>query len=124
MGSWLHYTAAFAVGLAATAAVYTLTAFVVMQGPMSLSVAAFVGFVFILPILAGLVAFGFAYPKIAGDTLSGSDRLNAFAFTMVATIFFSSLVLSRMVPAQFAFPAFVIVLFFGGRILLMRRNRG
>ena len=87
-----------------------------------MSVAAFVGFVIVMPIMGGLVTFGLVYPKITGDTLSGSDRLNAFAFAVITTIFFSSLFLSRMVPQEIAFPLFVLVMFFGGRILLLRRQ--
>lgn len=118
---WLTYSGAFLVALGVAAALYIFAFRMLMSGAISLSVAGFVGVVFIMPVMAGLVTFGLVYPKLSGVILTGSDRMGAFAFALITTIFFSSLLLSRLLDEMLVLPLFLAVMFIGGRILLARK---
>ena len=120
----LGYIGAFACGLCVAAALYYFAFRLVMSGAMTPSVVGFVGMVIIMPMMAGLVVFGVIYPRLSGVVLTGSDRLVAFAFTLITTIFFTSLLLARVLEQQLVMLVFLATLFVGGRILLQRKPHG
>ncbi len=121
---WLTYIIAFAIGMGvAMMGRYMAFGFVV-SASMTFSMAGFVGFVILLPVLAGVFVFGIIYAKATGDAFTGGEWLNAFAFTFAITIMCVGLILSRAMAELPAMILLAALIFIGGRVLLSRRKNG
>ena len=117
MVSWPQYIGAFLGGVLGTAVVYVITVLFVMNMGPGLPVAGFVGLVFLLPVMAGFVAFGFSFQKITKTKLESAQWMNGAAFTCAITIVCSGLLMSRALGSLPALILLIGLLFAGGRIL-------
>ncbi len=124
MRDWLTYTGAFACGLSVAYAAYITAFSIVMSSSMSFSMAGFVGFVILMPMLVGAFVFGVIYPRISGVHLTGGDWLNGFAFTFAITIMSTGLIMSRAMAQLPATILLIVLLFIGGRVMLARKHKG
>ena len=122
MKEWLTYSVAFAIGMGVALAGRYMAFGVVMSASGAFSMAGFVGFVILLPVLAGVFVFGMIYSKGIGTNFTGGEWLNAFAFTFAITIMCVGLILSRAMAEMPAMILLAALIFVGGRVLLSRRN--
>lgn len=121
---WMTYIIAFAIGMGVALTGRYLAFGVVMSASSAFSMAGFVGFVILLPVLAGVFVFALLYSKATGDAFTGGEWLNAFAFTFAITIMCVGLILSRAMAELPAMILLAALIFIGGRVLLSRRKNG
>lgn len=124
MHDWLTYTIAFAIGTGVALTGRYLAFGFVMSASSAFSMAGFVGFVILLPVLAGVFVFAMIHSKATGEELTGGEWLNAFAFTFAITIMCVGLILSRAMAELPAMILLAALIFIGGRVLLSRRKNG
>ena len=119
---WLTYIVAFAAGMSVALLGRYMAFSVVMSSGMGFSMAGFVGFVILLPVLVGVAVFAMIYAMGMGDKFTGGEWLNAFAFTFAITIMCVGLILSRAMAEMPAMILLAALIFVGGRVLLSRRK--
>ena len=119
MQSWLAYSAAFAFALGAAALCYMAAFYALMSGS-GFGVAGSILLAVICPVLAGLVVFGAAFSAFAQQSLDMASWAQGLAFVAVATAVCFGLIVGDVLEEIFAMLLLVAVLFFGGRMMIMR----
>ena len=119
MKSWLAYSAAFACALGAAALCY-MAAFYALMSDSGFGVAAFILLAVICPVLAGLIVFGAAFSAFAKQSLDIASWAQGLAFVVVVTSLCFGLIVGDVLDEVLAAFLLVTVLFFGGRMMIMR----
>ena len=119
MKSWLAYSAAFACALGAAALCYMAAFYALMSGS-GFGVAGFILLTVICPVLAGLIVFGAAFSAFAKQSLDLASWAQGLAFVAVVTSLCFGLIVGDVLEEVFSALLLVTVLFFGGRMMIMR----
>lgn len=119
MKSWLAYSAAFACALGAAALCYMAAFYALMSGS-GFGVAGFILLAVICPVLAGLIVFGAAFSAFAKRSLDIASWAQGLAFVAVVTSLCFGLIVGDVLDEVLAAFLLVTVLFFGGRMMIMR----
>ena len=119
MKSWLAYSAAFACALGAAALCYMAAFYALMSGS-GFGVAGFILLAVICPVLAGLIVFGAAFSAFAKQSLDLASWAQGLAFVAVVTSLCFGLIVGDVLDEVLAAFLLVTVLFFGGRMMIMR----
>ena len=119
MKSWLAYSAAFACALGAAALCYMAAFYALMSGS-GFGVAGFILLAVICPVLAGLIVFGAAFSAFAKQSLDIASWAQGLAFVVVVTSLCFGLIVGDVLDEVLAAFLLVTVLFFGGRMMIMR----
>ena len=119
MKSWLAYSAAFACALGAAALCYMAAFYALMSGS-GFGVAGFILLAVICPVLAGLIVFGAAFSAFAKQSLDLASWAQGLAFVAVVTSLCFGLIVGDVLEEVFSALLLVTVLFFGGRMMIMR----
>ena len=119
MKSWLAYSAAFACALGAAALCYMAAFYALMSGS-GFGVAGFILLAVICPVLAGLIVFGAAFSAFAKRSLDIASWAQGLAFVAVVTSLCFGLTVGDVLDEVLAAFLLVTVLFFGGRMMIMR----
>ena len=119
MKSWLAYSAAFACALGAAALCYMAAFYALMSGS-GFGVAGFILLAVICPVLAGLIVFGAAFSAFAKRSLDIASWAQGLAFVAVVTSLCFGLIVGDVLEEVFSALLLVTVLFFGGRMMIMR----
>ena len=119
MKSWLAYSAAFACALGAAALCYMAAFYALMSGS-GFGVAGFILLAVICPVLAGLIVFGAAFSAFAKQSLDIASWAQGLAFVAVVTSLCFGLIVGDVLDEVLAAFLLVTVLFFGGRMMIMR----
>jgi len=117
--SWLAYSAAFACALGAAALCYMAAFYALMSGS-GFGVAGFILLAVICPVLAGLIVFGAAFSAFAKRSLDIASWAQGLAFVAVVTSLCFGLTVGDVLDEVLAAFLLVTVLFFGGRMMIMR----
>jgi len=117
--SWLAYSAAFACALGAAALCYMAAFYALMSGS-GFGVAGFILLAVICPVLAGLIVFGAAFSAFAKQSLDIASWAQGLAFVVVVTSLCFGLIVGDVLDEVLAAFLLVTVLFFGGRMMIMR----
>lgn len=119
MKSWLLYSAAFACALGAAVLCYMAAFYALMSGS-GFGVAGFILLAVICPVLAGLIVFGAAFSAFAKQSLDIASWAQGLAFVVVVTSLCFGLIVGDVLDEVLAAFLLVTVLFFGGRMMIMR----
>ena len=119
MKSWLAYSAAFACALGAAALCYMAAFYALMSGS-GFGVAGFILLAVICPVLAGLIVFGAAFSAFSKQSLDLASWAQGLAFVAVVTSLCFGLIVGDVLEEVFSALLLVTVLFFGGRMMIMR----
>ena len=119
MKSWLAYSAAFACALGAAALCYMAAFYALMSGS-GFGVAGYILLAVICPVLAGLIVFGAAFSAFAKQSLDIASWAQGLAFVVVVTSLCFGLTVGDVLDEVLAAFLLVTVLFFGGRMMIMR----
>jgi hypothetical protein len=117
--SWLSYSAAFACALGAAVLCYMAAFYALMSGS-GFGVAGFILLAVICPVLAGLIVFGAAFSAFAKQSLDIASWAQGLAFVVVVTSLCFGLIVGDVLDEVLAAFLLVTVLFFGGRMMIMR----
>jgi hypothetical protein len=117
--SWLAYSAAFACALGAAALCYMAAFYALMSGS-GFGVAGFILLAVICPVLAGLIVFGAAFSAFAKQSFDIASWAQGLAFVVVVTSLCFGLIVGDVLDEVLAAFLLVTVLFFGGRMMIMR----
>jgi hypothetical protein len=122
MKGWLAYSGAFACALGAAALCY-MAAFNVLMSGSSYGMEGLILLAIILPVLAGLIVFGVTYTAFSGQSLDMASWAQGLAFVAFVTAAFFGLVIGGVLEEGYAMIVMGLLLFFGGRMMIVRATR-
>ncbi|WP_342068575.1 hypothetical protein [Yoonia algicola] len=123
MRGWLAYSGAFVCGVGAMLLCY-LAGFLLIMSADNSGMGSLVLFVVVLPMTASLVAFALAYYGMTGRKYSLNAWTCGAAFVALATLIFTALIIQDTLEEVPAAVSLVVVLYFGGGVMIQRATNG
>jgi hypothetical protein len=118
---WLAYSGAFACALGMAALCY-MAAFRTLMSGASYGFGGFVLLAVVLPLLAGLVAFGTAFIGFGGRRFDVQGWVLGFAFVALAAALAFGLIVVDVLEEIAATVLLVVVVYVGGLIMVTRAS--